>query len=128
MDRLTVRYVRFLSPGSLFANDWTVPVDSADPAAVTWPENAYAFSMHERTDVMDGPDSFKGAAKQIGPLYYHPDSKVLSRAEVTARADPRDSTLISNMRCNNWDAVIYSRWGNWPQPYAADKMRVLGAA
>jgi hypothetical protein len=128
MDRVTVRYVRFLSPGSFCANDWTAPVESTDPHAVVWPENAYAFTLHERVDVLDGPETYTGNAKQIGPMYYHPDSKVLSQAELAARCDPRDSILLSNMRYNGWNAVIYSRWGNWSQPYEADKVRVLGAA
>lgn len=128
MNQVTVRYVRFLSPGSFFANDWTAPVESADPLAVTWPETAYAFTLHERVDVLDVRETFKGEPKQIGPMYYHPDSKVLTEAEIAAKGDQRDSILLSNMRCNKWTSVIYSRWGNWPQPYEADKVRVLGAA
>jgi len=125
MDRVTVRYVRFLSPGSFVADDWTVPVDSADPRAVKWPENAYMFTLHERVDVLDGPKTFKGQAKQIGPMYYHPDSKVLTQAEIAAKDDPRDSILLRNMRYNKWPSVIYSRWGNWPQPYKAGECEVL---
>jgi hypothetical protein len=127
MDRITVRYVRFYAPGSFCANDWTVEVQSADPAAVVWPENAYAFTMNERVDAHDGPEVFKGEDKQIGPMYYHPDSKVATLREVKARNDSRDRILISNMECNRWPGVIYTRWGNWPQPYEADKMRILGA-
>lgn len=128
MDRVTVRYVRFLSPGSFVANDWTAPVESIDPLSVQWPENAYAFTLHERVDVMDGPETFKGEAKQLGPMYYHPDSKVLTEAEIAAKGDPRDSVLLSNMRINKWPSVIYSRWGNWPQPYETGEQVVLGAA
>ena len=128
MERVTVRYVRFLSPGSFCANEWTVPIVSVDPQAVTWPENAYAFTMHERVDVLDGQETFKGEAEQIGPVYYHPDSKVLTQVDVAAKGDPRDRILVQNMKCNGWPAVIYSRWGNWPQPYEADKVRILSAA
>ena len=114
--------------GSFCANDWTVPVESADPLAVKWPDNAYAFTLHERTDVINGPEKFIGEARQIGPMYYHPDSKIKTLAEVMAAARHDDRILISNMRGNKWDAVIYSRWGNWPQPYDADKVCILGAA
>lgn len=128
MERVTIRYVRFLSPGSFCANEWTAPVDSVDPQAVTWPENAYAFTMHERVDMIDGPETFKGEAKQIGPVYYHPDSKVVTKEDIAAKGDPRDRILLSNMKCNGWPAVIESRWGNWPQPYEADKACILSAA
>jgi len=128
MDKVTVRYARFLAPGSFVANEWTRPVDTLAPEAVAWPENAYAFTLHERVDVLDGTDTFTGNPQQVGPMYYHPDSKVLTQADVAAKNDPRDSTLLSNMRCNEWDTVIYSRWGNWPQPFDAGKAQILGAA
>ena len=128
MERVTVRYVRFLSPGSFVANEWTMPVESADPSAVVWPDNAYAFTIHERVDMLDGQETFKGEAKQIGPVYYHPNSRIDTQAVVAARGDPRDRILLENMECNGWPAVIYSRWGNWPQPYEADKTRILSAA
>lgn len=128
MDRVTHRFVRFYAPGSFVANDWTQPVETLDPEAVQWPDNAYAFTLHQRVDMMDGPEVFTGKAQQIGPTYYHPDSKVLTEAEIAARGDSRDLILLANMRCNKWPSVIYSRWGNWPQPYEADKVRVLGAA
>ena len=126
MKRVTVCYARFLSPGSIVSNDWTVPMQTTDPHAVPWPENAYAFILYERVDVQDGAEMFKGEAKQIGPVYYHPDSKVLTQAEVAVKDDPRDSILLENMRRNDWPSVIYSRWGNWPQPYEAGKCKVLG--
>ena len=128
MNQLTRRFVRFYAPGSFVANDWTREVDNLDPATVEWPDNAYAFTLHERVDVMDGTETFTGKEHQIGPMYYHPDSKVLSEAEIAARGDSRDRILLANMRNNKWPSVIYSRWGNWPQPYVADKVRVLGAA
>ena len=125
MDRITSRYVRFLAPGSFFAEEWSRPVETLDPRAVAWPDNAYAFSLHERVDVHDGPDVFIGKSRQIGPLYYHPDSKVVTLEEVAARNDLGDRILLDNMRINKWPSVIYSRWGNWPQPFDAEKMAVL---
>ena len=125
MNRVTVRYVRFLSPGSFLADSWTSEVESADPHAVEWPERAYAFTLHERTDITDGLERFKGAPKQIGPTYYHPDSKIKTLAEIEAEDRKENRILIDNMRCNNWQSVIYSRFGNWPQPYMADDVCVL---
>jgi hypothetical protein len=129
MDRVTHRFVRFYAPGSFVANDWEQAVEtSLNPHDVKWPDNAYAFTLHERVDVFDGPEKFTGAVRQIGPIYYHPDSKVMTEAEIAAKGDPNNRILLANMRCNRWPSVIYSRWGNWPQPYEADKVRVLGAA
>lgn len=124
MDKVTVRYVRFLAPGSFVANDWTKEVRTADPTAIEWPENAYAFTMHERVDVVDGPEVFKGEVRQIGPMYYHPDSKIETQAEAALNKNST-STLLSNMRCNGWDRIVWSRWGNWPQPFDATKAVVM---
>jgi len=51
----------------------------------------------------------------------------MTQVEIAAKGDPRDSILLSNMRCNGWPSVIYSRWGNWPQPFDATKVVVLSA-
>ena len=127
MDRVTHRFARFYAPGSFVANDWTAPVKTLDPAAVKWPENAYAFTLHERVDVIDGPETFTGKAKQVGPMYYHPDSKIETLAEVKAKR-PDSRTLIANMECNGWSHIVWSRWGNWPQPFDATEACVLAAA
>lgn len=117
MQSRTMCFVRFFSPGSFLADNWTVEVADLDPLKVVWPERAYAFTMHTREDILRGGEVFKGEVRQVGPMYYHPDSRSVSREEVAARNDPRDRILLRNMGINGWPSVIFSRWGNWPQPY-----------
>lgn len=127
IEKVVVRYARFLSPGVALAEYWTKPVETLDPAEVTWPDNAYAFTLHERTDMVDGEGkTYTGEPRQIGPVYYHPDSKILTEDEVSAKGDPSDSILLWNMHINKWPCVIYTRWGNWPQPYDPNETRLLG--
>ena len=127
MQKVTRRYVHFLSPGLVVANDWTQPMESTDPLAVDWPNNAYAFTLHEREDVIDGDAEYRGTPRQVGPMYYHPDSKVETLEE--AKRNPNASDiLIINMRSNGWGAIIWSRWGNWPQPFDGTNTVVLKAA
>ena len=33
--------------------------------------------------------------------------------------------LISNMECNDWKQIIWTRWGNWPQPFDPATAEVL---
>lgn len=127
MERVTKRWANFYFPGSFVANETERDVESLDPHSVAWPDGAYAFALYERTDLHDGPDTYTGKAKRIGPLYYHPDSKVETLEEVE-RNHPGERILISNMRCNRWPAVVWSRYGGWPQPFDAAKACVLGAA
>lgn len=124
MIKKTTFYVTFLSPGSFVANESTREVKSPDPRNVAWPDSAYAFTMHRREDVIDGGAVYHGKPEQIGPTYYHPASKVESIDEV--RLNPNASgVLIANMENNGWTHIIWSRWGNWPQPYEAGKAEVL---
>jgi hypothetical protein len=123
MHKRTTHYVIFWHPGSFVAEESKRPVESADPRKVTWPDNAYAFRLFRREDVIDGDKTYEGKPEQIGPIYYHPDSVVQSLDE--ARTNPKaTSILISNMECNAWAQIIWTRWGNWPQPFDAEKMEV----
>lgn len=124
MKKELKRFVTFLAPGAFVGESWTQDIESADPMEVTWPTNAYAFTMHEREDVVDGETRYSGKAVQIGPMYYHPDSKIETLEEVK-RNPRRGSSLVGNMECNEWDRVIWTRWGNWPQPFRGGEVEVL---
>ena len=125
--KTTVYYVEFFAPGSFVAESWTQKIKSPDPHMVKWPKDAYAFQMHQRDEIHDGGETFLGKSKRIGPTYYHPDSKVETLAEV--RGNPKASrTLIENMECNKWNRIVWTRWGNWPQPYDPKDDVVLTSA
>lgn len=126
MKKEIKRWVMFLAPGAFVAEYWSRDIEHLDPARIEWPDNAYAFELYEREDMVDGETRYKGEPKQIGQTYYHPSSKIETLEQV--RANPnKGSCLVSNMECNNWDRVIWTRWGNWPQPFDAAKMTVLSA-
>ncbi|MBE3138868.1 MAG: hypothetical protein IMZ63_03525, partial [Actinobacteria bacterium] len=59
-----------------------------------------------------------------GKLYYHPDSKITTIAEVRCMQGD-NKTLLKNMECNKWDKMIWSRWGNWPQPYDSKTVEII---
>lgn len=127
MKKETTYWIEFYSPGSFCANTWTKDVDKLpEPNSVEIPENAYSFTLNKREDIIDGDKKYKGTSEQVGPMYYHPDSKVTTLEETRGHSGAT-KTLISNMMCNNWDSVIWTRWGNWPQPFNADKQEVVRA-
>lgn len=122
----TEYWIRFYAPGSFTTNEWIRMEDSMPkPDEVAFPDKAYAFTLHQREDIIEGGKVYQGAAEQVGLMYYHPSSKVetLAQAELNPNAT---SILLSNMRCNRWDHIVWSRWGNWPQPFDAAKMQVVG--
>jgi hypothetical protein len=48
---------------------------------------------------------------------YYLGGKIITLEELKARKSPNDSTLISNMECNDWDKVVETNnsW-RWIQP------------
>lgn len=127
MHKITNRFARFYAPGTFFAEEWNKPAETLDPEAVDFPDNAFAFTLHERIDIVDGDATYEGKTTQVGLRYYHADSKVETLDEV--RRNPKATQiLISNMECNRWDRVVWTRWGNWPQPFDPAKDCVLPRA
>jgi len=125
MKKKRIYYVKFYSPGSFFANDWVVEYDDIpDPAKIEWPGNAYSFTVHNRLDVFEGDEVFTGKPEQIGPWYYHPNSKIETLDEVRNNPNATD-ILIGNMECNQWSHIVWSRWDNYPQPFDPTKHTVL---
>lgn len=118
-------WVIFYTPGSFVADTWTKDYAKLpQPHEVEIPENAYAFQIYQRTDIVEDGKTYKGDAEQIGKTYYHPDSLV-TNLEQTKNHKNASEILIRNMECNKWESVVWTRWGNWPQPYDDKKMEVI---
>lgn len=127
MKKVTKYWVQFWTTGAMFGEQWTVDLEKkTNPEDIEFPKNAYAFSLHKRTDLIDSKKTYNGKSEQIGKLYYHPDSKVTDINE-TKNHPNSSATLISNMRGNNWNKVVWTRWGNWPQPFDGRKVTILPA-
>ena len=125
MKKQTKYWIRFYTPGILFAETWDINCDSEpNPKEIEFPDSAYAFTIHKRTDIIDRGNIYKGKARQIGNMYYHPDSKVEDLKEVEQNPNATD-TLIRNIKNNGWDRIIWTRWGNWPQPFDPTKITIL---
>lgn len=126
METTTKYYATFYSPDIFCANTWAKEIDSPDPCKVKWPKNAYAFYIESQESVTVNGTVLSSDRKRIGPVYYHPDSKIETIDEV--RKNPNAGPcLASNMENNGWDKVIWTRWGNWPQPYDSKKTVILEA-
>ena len=127
MNKKIKCYIRFYSPGSFTANTEDQSCDSLLPLAemVAWPERAYAFTLHQREDIINDEKTYRGEDEQIDPIYYHPDSQVTTLEETKNHRNATE-ILISNMEMNGWDAVVWTRWGNWPQPFDSTKHKVIG--
>jgi hypothetical protein len=124
MNKVTKHYVQFLSPGTFVGESWNEGITEQDPNAIAFPDRAYAFRMFVREDVIDRGETYTGKPTQVGPVYFHPESVVESLDQV--RRNPMATkTLVSNMEGNGWSHIVWSRWGNWPQPWMPAEMVVL---
>lgn len=104
-------FVTFYSPGTLFAETSSQPIDSWDvPTAVDMARRVkerhgatpygFRFTTRERKD--DELDS-----KQIGQsAMYYLGGTIETLAEIKARNNPDDRILIANMEGNGWDRLI----------------------
>lgn len=115
MKKVTKRFARFWYPGLMFGESTDQEIGDKDINSLKFPEHAYAFQIIERQDVVEGTKVYKGEEKVSG-FYYHADSKVETIEEL--KRNPKASEiLISNMKNNKWDKIVWSRFGNWPQNF-----------
>lgn len=91
-----------------------------------WPNGVYAYKLYQQDIVQDTDTGklYRGDRTEVdGKIHYHPDSKVETLEQV--RSNPKATEiLISNMECNGWDSIVWTRYGNWPQPVDDETMRI----
>jgi hypothetical protein len=126
MKKSTEWFARFYFSGAFIADTVDLPISGDDPYAVHWPEGAYAFTIHSQDLVIDGDDVYRKEKKRVGPMYYHPHSEVQALEQVIN--DSRATkTLVQNMKHNQWSHIVWSRFGDWPQPYVDGEHVVLAS-
>jgi hypothetical protein len=125
MNKITKYYVTFYMPGIICAEYWDKDIDSPDPNMVEWPKNAYAFNLYEQENIIDDNGKvFEGESKKLGPMYYHPDSKIETLSQLK-KSHPNDKILINNVESNGYKNVIWTRWNNWPQMFNDKEYEIL---
>lgn len=119
-------FVRFLSPGSFFAEETVKPIDSWDV------DKAIGLSKEIRERYGATPYGFQFLTKARGEEdidskvvkssgVYYINGVVETLEEIKARHDPNNRILVSNMECNGWDKVVttFSPY-RWTQPFNPD--------
>ncbi len=108
---LTRHFVTFFSPGTFVSETSKKPIDSWDvdravkmAADIVERHGAtpygFRFTTRER-----GDDDFDSQESATSGMYFL-GGELLTLADVEARNDPKDSTLLSNMRTNKYARVI----------------------
>lgn len=119
-------FVTFYSPGTFVAEQSTQPIKSWDPIlAKSMADNVkeryaatpygFQFTTRER-----GPDDLDSDISDRSPMYYI-NCEVQTLEEIESRNNPKDKTLIRNMKGNGWDRVVVTTRGwKWTQPLEPD--------
>jgi len=115
-------FVTFYSPGTFVAEqttrevaNWNVTkaVEMMPDIEERYGARPYGFQFH--TKKRGWRDLEPKEIKRSG--MYYVNCKVETLVEIEGRADPKESTLLSNMKCNGWDKVVSPREGwAWTQP------------
>lgn len=127
MTLLTTEYfVQFQHPGICVAEQSSqrveAPVNNKFPE-FQWPASAYCVRLAKRTtaivkDEYGDEKHLTSGMETITKTLYHPDSKIMSLSEVRqANTEGQYNILIANMEGNNWEHIIMTRFGNFPQPF-----------
>lgn len=114
-------YVVFKLPGAFVAEQEVRRVDDRSfPTDI--PRSCFGFYFYDVYETI-GPmgEAVRGQPQNVSGMFYFGEEFSLERVK---REFPELKILISNMECNGWDRVVYTRVGNW-QPIEADD-RVLG--
>lgn len=116
MTTMTQHFVTFYSPGTFVAEETIKPIGEWDTtvalrmaAEVTERHNAkpyaFAFTTRSRGDAdLDSKVTARSALHYFGV-------KVETLADIEARNDPADRTLIANMRGNEYPRVVTTTSG-----------------
>lgn len=111
--------------GKICANTSETVFNSLEEVTLAdWPNRAYAYKLYQQdivTDTETGKRYSGDRAEVDGKLHYHPDSKVETLEQVRNNPNATE-TLIRNMECNGWDSIVWTRYGNWPQPFDKETM------
>lgn len=116
--------VEYLMPGSLFSEEVSKIIESRDVdlAMRDLPRNAFAFTFYDvetrAGKLEDGAEITDRRVVNKSKKYY-PGGKAYNIEEAAAEVGEK-STLISNMRCNDYATVVKTRLGNWQPLFEGD--------
>lgn len=122
MAAIEKHFVTYYSPGTFVAETSEKPIDRWDTDLAVqiardikerYGAKPYGFQFSTRRREDDDLDS---KVSETSGMYFL-GGKVETLADVEARNDPNDSTLIANMRCNGYARIVTNTnsW-RWTQP------------
>ena len=115
-------FVTFFSPGTFVAESttkevpsWNVPkvLEMLPDIEERYGARPYGFQFSTKKR---GWRDFEPREIKRSGMYYV-NCRVQTLEEIESRSDPKESTLLANMKCNGWNKVVSAKEGwSWTQP------------
>jgi len=115
-------YVEFLYPGLLFSETSSKELKSKN-APIAWPNGAYAYRLFTKEVTKGKTGTLEGDPKYKPGYIFRKGTVIKMAKEVLADRDPANETLRSNVSCNKFKAVAFTKHGQ-VFPFNLDKDKV----
>jgi hypothetical protein len=118
---MTETYICYYYPGFLTSETSKEKVkDRTIPNIL--PRGCYCFYFYDLETTHVGQEPLTGKPKNFSK-YYYPGGSILTLDDIEKQMG-KGSTLYSNMKCNEWNAVVKSKMGNF-QPYDPKEVEII---
>jgi len=118
MKATTRHYIDFTQVEGFFHGCEVRQVETRDIGGVKdsdWPERAFCFKFFDRTvTTTEDGEELLGKPKNYSSVYYHKGAKLLNAEDIRngAMGDGDHEILLSNMKGNDWNQVVLTKFGN----------------
>ena len=102
-------YIEFAFPGILFSDTSAKKIAKRlPPEKVKMPKGAFGFRFFSRLEITRDKEVLQGKNKDYSPWHYF--GRKMTLADVI-REKPGENILISNMKCNDMKAIVFTQYG-----------------
>ena len=126
----TEHWVEYHIPGAFFSESSRKKLTSysVEEAMKHFPQYAFAFHLFDvetRTGTLEDGEKIEKKKEVNESGRYYPGAELYNLEQLNrlndstkTKSKPRGEfeTLVSNMKCNEWDLIVKTRCGNW-QPF-----------
>jgi len=107
-------FVEYFYPGIIVSDSSAEETKHRDYTKIKVPKEAYGFKFYDREVIVDNGEILKGKSKNHSSMFYHM-GQIMTKADVKKRVK-KNYTLLSNMRINEWEKVIKTKFNQF-MPY-----------
>jgi len=115
---MTKHFVKFFTPGLIHSTTYAREIENRETSFDIF-EEVYAYQFYDIEEVIINGETLKGEPKNHSPMYYYGEEWDLNDA---IKNTGHDSTLVRNMKDNEWNRVVSTPCGCCYQLFDGDKV------